>query len=153
MRQFPKRTSRDRRVRAPIRVLRTMQERGYIHQCSDLPGLDDKARSGTLVGYIGFDCTAPSLHVGSLVQIMMLHWLHETGGKARCTDGRRHHHGAVRSSERHVFLLLFLPYSRSTLCNGLHSCQIFSFEGLLDASVSHSCHAYYLTLAQSQMYL
>jgi tyrosyl-tRNA synthetase len=61
--------------------LRTMQERGYIHQCSDLPGLDDKARSGTLVGYIGFDCTAPSLHVGSLVQIMMLHWLQETGGK------------------------------------------------------------------------
>ncbi len=61
--------------------LRIMQERGYIHQCSDLQGLDDKARSGSLVGYIGFDCTAPSLHVGSLVQIMMLHWLQETGGK------------------------------------------------------------------------
>ena len=52
-----------------------------MHQCSDLPGLDDKARSGALAGYIGFDCTAPSLHVGSLVQIMMLHWLQETGGK------------------------------------------------------------------------
>jgi tyrosyl-tRNA synthetase len=61
--------------------LRVMQERGYIHQCSDLQGLDDKARSGSLVGYIGFDATAPSLHVGSLVQIMMLHWLQETGGK------------------------------------------------------------------------
>jgi tyrosyl-tRNA synthetase len=61
--------------------LRVMQERGYIHQCSDLQGLDDKARSGTLAAYIGFDCTAPSLHVGSLVQIMMLHWLQETGGK------------------------------------------------------------------------
>ena len=61
--------------------LRVMQERGFIHQCSDLLGLDDKARSGTLAGYIGFDCTAPSLHVGSLVQIMMLHWLQETGGK------------------------------------------------------------------------
>ncbi len=61
--------------------LRVMQERGYVHQCSDLQGLDDKARLGTLAGYIGFDCTAPSLHVGSLVQIMMLHWLHETGGK------------------------------------------------------------------------
>ena len=61
--------------------LRVMQERGYIHQCSDLSGLDDKARSGALVAYIGFDCTAPSLHVGSLVQIMMLHWLQETGGK------------------------------------------------------------------------
>ena len=61
--------------------LRVMQERGYVHQCSDLQGLDDKARSGDLVAYIGFDCTAPSLHVGSLVQIMMLHWLQKTGGK------------------------------------------------------------------------
>ncbi len=61
--------------------LRTMQERGYVHQCSDPEGLDEKARSGELVAYIGFDCTAPSLHVGSLVQIMMLHWLQETGGK------------------------------------------------------------------------
>ena len=58
-----------------------MQERGFIHQCSDFAGLDDKARSGSLVAYIGFDCTAPSLHVGSLVQIMMLHWLQETAGK------------------------------------------------------------------------
>jgi len=61
--------------------LRVMQERSYVHQCSDLAGLDEKARSGSLVGYIGFDCTAPSLHVGSLVPIMMLHWLQETGGK------------------------------------------------------------------------
>ena len=61
--------------------LRVMQERGFIHQCSDFAGLDEKARSGSLVAYIGFDCTAPSLHVGSLVQIMMLHWLQETGGK------------------------------------------------------------------------
>jgi tyrosyl-tRNA synthetase len=61
--------------------LRVMQERGFIHQCSDLAGLDEKARSGNLVAYIGFDCTAPSLHVGSLVQIMMLHWLQVSGGK------------------------------------------------------------------------
>ena len=61
--------------------LRVMQERGFIHQGSDLEGLDDKARSGSLVGYIGFDATAPSLHVGSLVPVMMLHWLQETGGK------------------------------------------------------------------------
>jgi tyrosyl-tRNA synthetase len=61
--------------------LRVMQERGFVHQCSDLEGLDRKARSGSLVGYIGFDATAPSLHVGSLVQIMMLYWLQETGGK------------------------------------------------------------------------
>ena len=58
-----------------------MQERGYIHQCSDVAGLDDKALAGDLVAYIGFDCTAPSLHVGRLVQIMMLHWLQQTGGK------------------------------------------------------------------------
>lgn len=61
--------------------LRTLIERGYVHQCSDLAGLDAKAKSGELVAYIGFDCTAPSLHVGSLVQIMMLRWLQKTGGK------------------------------------------------------------------------
>ncbi len=61
--------------------LRVLLERGYVHQCSDLGGLDEKAMSRSLVGYIGFDCTAPSLHVGSLLQIMMLHWLQETGGK------------------------------------------------------------------------
>ena len=61
--------------------LKTLQERGFIHQCSDLEGLDQKALSGELVAYIGFDCTAPSLHVGSLLPIMMLHWLQQTGGK------------------------------------------------------------------------
>ncbi|MDB5545766.1 MAG: tyrosine--tRNA ligase [Hyphomicrobiales bacterium] len=59
--------------------LRTLQERGYIHQCSDLAGVDDKAVAGELVAYIGFDCTAASLHIGSLVQIMMLRWLQKTG--------------------------------------------------------------------------
>jgi tyrosyl-tRNA synthetase len=61
--------------------LRVLTERGYLHQCSDLAGLDAKALSGSLVAYIGFDCTAPSLHVGSLLQIMMLRWLQQTGGK------------------------------------------------------------------------
>jgi tyrosyl-tRNA synthetase len=61
--------------------LSTLQARGFIHQCSDLQGLDEKARNGSLVAYIGFDCTAPSLHVGSLLQIMMLHWLQKGGGK------------------------------------------------------------------------
>jgi tyrosyl-tRNA synthetase len=61
--------------------LATLCERGFVHQCSDPAGLDDKAASGDLVAYIGFDCTAPSLHVGSLVQIMMLHWLQKSGGK------------------------------------------------------------------------
>jgi tyrosyl-tRNA synthetase len=61
--------------------LRVLIERGYVHQCSDFAGLDAKAQSGSLVAYIGFDCTAPSLHVGSLLQIMMLRWLQQTGGK------------------------------------------------------------------------
>ncbi len=59
--------------------LRTLQERGYIHQCSDLAGVDEKAAAGELIAYIGFDCTAASLHIGSLVQIMMLRWLQRTG--------------------------------------------------------------------------
>jgi len=61
--------------------LRVLIERGYVHQCSDFAGLDAKALNGSLVAYIGFDCTAPSLHVGSLLQIMMLRWLQQTGGK------------------------------------------------------------------------
>ena len=61
--------------------LRVVQERGFLHQCSDLPGLDEKALAGDLVAYIGFDCTAPSLHVGNLTMIMLLHWLQATGGK------------------------------------------------------------------------
>eukprot|EP01037_Dinobryon_pediforme_P016275 gene16275-16454_t len=61
--------------------LRILNERGFIHQCSDFEGLDQKALAGELVAYIGFDCTASSLHVGSLVQIMLMHWLQQTGGK------------------------------------------------------------------------
>ncbi|HET6375522.1 MAG TPA: tyrosine--tRNA ligase, partial [Methylocella sp.] len=56
-------------------------ERGFVHQCSDFAGLDSQARAGNLTGYIGFDCTAPSLHAGSLVQVMLLRWLQKTGGK------------------------------------------------------------------------
>jgi tyrosyl-tRNA synthetase len=62
--------------------LHTLQERGFIHQCSDFAGLDALAAKGDVVAYIGFDATAPSLHAGSLVQIMMLHWLQRTGNKA-----------------------------------------------------------------------
>ena len=61
--------------------LRVLQARGFIHQCSDLAGLDARAASGDLVAYIGFDCTARSLHVGSLLPIMLLRWLQKTGGK------------------------------------------------------------------------
>jgi tyrosyl-tRNA synthetase len=61
--------------------LRALRERGYVHQCTDEPALDAKAAGGRIVAYIGFDCTADSLHVGSLVQIMMLRWLQQTGHK------------------------------------------------------------------------
>jgi tyrosyl-tRNA synthetase len=62
--------------------LRTLQERGFIHQISDESGLDDLFAKETVTAYIGFDPTAPSLHAGSLIQIMMLHWLQATGHRA-----------------------------------------------------------------------
>ena len=60
-------------------LLRVFQERGFIHQVTDPEGLDALAAARRVVGYIGFDCTADSLHIGSLVQIMMLRWLQRTG--------------------------------------------------------------------------
>jgi tyrosyl-tRNA synthetase len=62
-------------------LLRLLDERGYIHQLTDASGLDALARSKVVPGYIGFDATAPSLHVGSLVQIMMLRRLQQAGHK------------------------------------------------------------------------
>ena len=61
--------------------LRTLAERGYIHQCTDAEALDRAAAAGTVAAYIGFDATADSLHVGSLVQIMLLRRLQQTGHK------------------------------------------------------------------------
>jgi len=61
--------------------LKTLQERGYIHQCTDPEGLDTLAKSEVVVAYIGFDCTADSLHVGSLLPIMVLRWMQKTGHK------------------------------------------------------------------------
>lgn len=61
--------------------LKTLEERGFIHQQTDAAGLDELAAKGPITAYIGFDCTAKSLHVGSLVQIMMLRWLQKTGHK------------------------------------------------------------------------
>jgi tyrosyl-tRNA synthetase len=59
--------------------LNVLATRGFIHQLSDAEGLDARAAQGAITAYIGFDCTAPSLHVGSLLQIMMLRWLQQTG--------------------------------------------------------------------------
>lgn len=61
--------------------LSALSERGFLHQLSDPEGLDEKAQKGELIAYIGFDCTAPSLHAGSLVQIHLLRWLQKSGGK------------------------------------------------------------------------
>ncbi|GGC56823.1 tyrosine--tRNA ligase [Chelatococcus reniformis] len=67
-------------MRAPQSdFLRVLTERGYIHQCSDLEGLDAQARAGQLTAYVGYDCTGPSLHVGHLMSIMMLYWFQQTG--------------------------------------------------------------------------
>ena len=59
--------------------LRILDERGFIHQGTNLDGLDARLMAGVVTGYIGFDATARSLHAGSLIQIMLLHWLQETG--------------------------------------------------------------------------
>ncbi|HSD93341.1 MAG TPA: tyrosine--tRNA ligase [Methyloceanibacter sp.] len=59
--------------------LHELQSRGYVHQMTDEPGLDRLARGERLTGYVGFDCTAPSLHVGNLLSIMMLRKLQQTG--------------------------------------------------------------------------
>ena len=61
--------------------LNILSSRGFIHQCSDEDALDKKLSEGPITAYIGFDCTAPSLHVGSLLPIMMLYWLQQTGSK------------------------------------------------------------------------
>jgi tyrosyl-tRNA synthetase len=59
--------------------LNILAERGFIHQVSEPDVLDARAKAGTITGYIGFDCTAASLHIGSLLPIMMLYWMQQTG--------------------------------------------------------------------------
>jgi len=60
-------------------LLRTLEARGFIHQCTDLAALDAAATTGTVTAYVGYDCTADSLHVGNLVGIMMLRHLQQAG--------------------------------------------------------------------------
>ena len=61
--------------------LKIMIERGFVTECTDYEGLDSSILNGNIAAYIGFDATAQSLHVGSLIQIMMLRWLQKTGGQ------------------------------------------------------------------------
>jgi tyrosyl-tRNA synthetase len=62
--------------------LRTLDERGFIHQISDPEGLDQLAATSTITGYVGYDATATSIHIGNLITVTMLYWLQETGHKA-----------------------------------------------------------------------
>ncbi|MDA8585280.1 tyrosine--tRNA ligase [Rhodobacteraceae bacterium] len=59
--------------------LATVMSRGFMADCTDLEGLDQRFRNGVVTGYIGFDLTATSLHIGNLVQIMLLRWMQKTG--------------------------------------------------------------------------
>ncbi|MBC7906476.1 MAG: tyrosine--tRNA ligase, partial [Rhodospirillaceae bacterium] len=59
--------------------LRVVTERGFLHQCTDMEALDKRLLEGPAAAYIGFDCTAESLHVGGLMQIMLLRWWQKTG--------------------------------------------------------------------------
>ena len=61
--------------------LNVLDERGFIHQCSDFDGLDALAVKNQIIAYVGYDCTAPSLHIGNFLSMMMLHWLQATGNK------------------------------------------------------------------------
>jgi tyrosyl-tRNA synthetase len=61
--------------------LNILQERGFIHQCSDFEGLDALAAKGEATAYVGYDCTAPSLHIGNYLTMMMLYWLQQSGNE------------------------------------------------------------------------
>jgi tyrosyl-tRNA synthetase len=61
--------------------LNILQERGFVHQCSDFEGLDALAAKGDATAYVGYDCTAPSLHIGNFLTMMMLYWLQQSGNK------------------------------------------------------------------------
>jgi len=60
-------------------LVQELQSRGYIHQCTNIEELDKLAAKKKIVTYIGFDCTAESLHVGSLIQLMLIRILQKTG--------------------------------------------------------------------------
>ena len=61
--------------------LNVLQSRGFIHQCSDFEGLDALAAKGEATAYVGYDCTARSLHIGNFLTMMMLYWLQQSGNK------------------------------------------------------------------------
>ena len=107
-------------------LLRQLDARGYIHQTTDAAALDALASKEIVPGYIGFDATAPSLHVGNLVSIMLLRRLQQAGHKPVVvmgggTDARpdaggdeRQAQGGVRQDGLHTTISTGLPASRSS---------------------------------------
>ncbi len=67
-------------TRPKSEFLEILTRRGYVQDTTNFEGIDAEAKAGSLVAYVGYDCTAPSLHVGHLISIMMLHWLQQSGG-------------------------------------------------------------------------
>src|SRR4030081_3901078 len=61
--------------------LNILSERGFVHQCSDFDGLDAVAAKGETTAYVGYDCTAPSLHIGNFLSMLMRDWLQQSGNK------------------------------------------------------------------------
>ena len=88
--------------------LNVLAARGFVHQCSDFAGLDALAAKGEIVAYVGYDCTAPSLHVGSLISIMMMHWLQQTGNKPITLMGAARPGSAIRRAG-----MKLAPFARS----------------------------------------
>src|ERR1700732_3748730 len=62
-------------------------ERGFIHQCTDFAALDARLAAGPVTAYIGYDCTADSLHIGNLTGIMLLRWFQQTGNQPVRSEG------------------------------------------------------------------
>ena len=81
--------------------LQTLQARGYIHQITHPAELDAAAASSVVTGYIGFDATAPSLHVGSLIQIMMLRRLQQAGGNHTAAKGAMKAQKPLQNTSKH----------------------------------------------------
>ena len=109
-------------------LLRTLEARGYIHQCTDLAALDALAADDVFTAYVGYDCTADSLHVGHLVSVMMLRHLQRAGHRPTPTR--------AASRGRSPSFSISAPAARywSTMTSGLAS-----------SATSHSCATSALT--------
>lgn len=137
---FPEAESRSKKVpvvsvQPSSDFLRTLKERGFIHQCSDMEGLDAKAKSGDLVAYSGYDCTAPSLHIGHLIPIMLMRWLQKTGGKPIVLVGggtTRVGDPSGKDESRKILSLEDIEHNKTEMQKGFASFLTFG-EGKTDA--------------------